>query len=245
VFLAEQRSLGRRVALKLAGGSWFGSQAALDAERRALSACQHPHIARLLQAGQIDYSHYLALEFVPGESLQARLDRDREHDARVPIADLLRWGRQVAEALQHLHEHGFLHGDLKPANLRIRPDGQAVLIDFGAARALSGTPLGGVPPSSTLPSAPPAPTPVSLRYAAPELLDSRFGVVDQRADLHSLGLTLYEVACGQPLHQATTAAEAAAAIVADRSAPLTLAADLPRDLQLVLRHACAPHPAHR
>src|SRR5207237_5661226 len=117
-------------ALKLPREIWPGHTTAvrlLRREHRALCAVRHPHVVRLLDANLAGSPYFLALEYLDGETLRDRLQRDYSLDLRIAA-----WlGRQIAEALAALHRAGFIHGDVKPENVRVLEAGTAVLVDLG------------------------------------------------------------------------------------------------------------------
>jgi tetratricopeptide (TPR) repeat protein len=189
VYEAEQRSLGRRVALKLLSPCVRHSKRALARFRREASAqgsLHHTHIVPVYATGVWEGIPYYAMQCIDGVSLAERL---REAGPRgCPIAEALAWGRSIAEALDHAHRHGVMHRDIKPSNILIERNGHAWLTDFGLARhdadgdtlTLSGDIVG------------------TVRTMAPE--QARGGrAIDERADLYALGATLFEALTGRPV----------------------------------------------
>jgi serine/threonine protein kinase len=172
-------------AIKLLRPDW-GDQATgaklLQREARAGLAVNHPHLVRITQAHVLHPPYFLVMELLRGESLRRRLQRDY----RLPLAEAVWIGRQMAEALNCLHRAGFLHGDVKPDNLRLVDDGRAVLIDLGfahrpgenAAFLRAGYVLG------------------TASYLAPELCQAN-PREEQASDLFSLGVTLFEMLTGR------------------------------------------------
>lgn len=172
-------------AVKLLRPDWDDQPVAiklLQREARACLAVQHPHLVRLLDAHVMRPPYFLVLELLSGESLRRRLRRDYRLD--VPAAV---WAaRQSAEALAALHRKGFLHGDIKPDNIRLTADGAAVLLDLGfahrpgenAAFAEQGYVLG------------------TVDYLAPEQCGPE-PADDPRGDVFSLGVTLFEALSGR------------------------------------------------
>lgn len=162
-------------------------------EARAAARLDHPHIARVYFSGTEQNLHYIAFEYVEGETLRARIERERQ----LPPADVALIGWQIAQGLVHAFERGVVHRDIKPANIILGPNGQAKLVDMGLARAQveanqaelthSGVTLG------------------TFDYLAPEqALDPRRA--DVRSDIYSLGCTLYHALTGVPPVPAGTAA---------------------------------------
>jgi len=191
VFQAEDPGLQRLVALKAMLPSQASSASAKERflrEARSAAALKHPHIVTIFQVGEDRGVPYLAMEYLEGEALDGRLKREKQ----VPLAEVLRIGREVAEGLSCAHAKGLIHRDIKPANIWLEGEpgasatgGHVKILDFGLARALgdqthltqSGAIVG---------------TPA---YMAPEQASGK--EVDARCDLFSLGGVLYRLATGR------------------------------------------------
>ena len=185
VFLAQDLKHRRRVAIKLLRpelSAVLGSERFLR-EIEIAATLQHPHILPLYDSGQAGALLYYVMPFAEGESLRQRLARERP----LPIDAALQITREVGSALQHAHEHGVIHRDIKPENIMLS-GGQAVVADFGIARALHAA----SPESLTL-SGMVVGTP---QYMSPEQAGG--AAVDGRSDQYSLACTLYELLIGQP-----------------------------------------------
>jgi serine/threonine protein kinase len=185
VFSARDLAADTGCAVKLLREEWANQPTAiklLQREARAGLAVRHPRLVRFLHAHVTRAPYFLVMELLSGEALRRRLRREYRLD--VPTA--LWIARQTAEALTVLHRAGFVHGDVKPDNIRLVGDGQAILIDLGfahrpgenAALLRDGYVLG------------------TADYLAPELCDAR-PEADQSSDLFSLGVTLFEMLSGQ------------------------------------------------
>jgi HD-like signal output (HDOD) protein len=183
VYLAEQISLGREVALKVlnvtpAGRRGCGPGLPL-AEGRLLAAVSHRHIVTLYDIGDPGDVQYLSMEYLPGGDLRRRLA------TRVPVETALTWAEQIASALAAVHARGIVHRDLKPANVLFRNAETPVLTDFGVAKdlnaesslTLDGTVVG------------------TLAYLSPEQAEGH--ALDGRSDIYSLGVMLHEMLTGQ------------------------------------------------
>jgi eukaryotic-like serine/threonine-protein kinase len=136
VYLAQDTALGRRVALKLIRRSMMqagGIERFLD-EARATASFSHPHIVTLHAVGEHDGRPFLALEYLEGASLRARIAA-----GPLPVREALRIARAIAEALAEAHRRGVIHSDLKPENVMIPPDGRIRVVDFGLARMVGTT----------------------------------------------------------------------------------------------------------
>ncbi|HZN98078.1 MAG TPA: serine/threonine-protein kinase, partial [Gemmatimonadales bacterium] len=133
VFLAVDRE-GQKLALKILHPEFLESVAAdrFLREIRLASQLNHPHIARLFDSGERDWLVYLVMEFIEGVSLRTVLGPGR----RLSLADTLRLTCNLLDALDHAHQLGIIHRDVKPENVVISPDRGAVLLDFGIARAI-------------------------------------------------------------------------------------------------------------
>ncbi len=186
VFLAEELGLGRRVVIKVLPPELAGS-VNLERFRREIQVAaglQHPHIVPILRAGQADDLLYYTMPFIDGESLRARLARQRQ----VPPLEAARILRDVADALSYAHRHGVTHRDVKPDNILLA-EGHASVTDFGVARALDAS--GG--PTLTA-------TGIAIGtplYMAPEQAAGD-PQADHRVDLYALGVVAYEMLVGEP-----------------------------------------------
>ena len=238
VWLAEDERLQRRVALKLVPRSPFAEDLAprLLREVRVSSRLDHPGLCTVYDAGLDGTLAWIALRYVEGETLGARLAAERAgRRERTPVERVLREGEALARALAVAHEAGIVHRDVKPGNVMIAPDGEPVLLDFGVALADDG----GVPLTLT------GEQPGTPAYMAPELLDGR-APADARSDVWSLGVTLFEaLTLARPFEAPTRAAEARAVIAGGAPDPRTLRPALDRDVSLVLLTALAARPQDR
>ena len=185
VFLAEDLKHRRRVAIKLLkpdlsavlGGERFFREIEIAA------TLQHPHILPLYDSGQAGGLLYYVMPFVEGESLRTRLTEEEQ----LPIDAALKITREVGSALQHAHEHGVIHRDIKPENIMLSA-GQAVVADFGIARALHAASVDQLTLTGMVVGTP--------KYMSPE--QAAGGTVDGRSDQYSLACTLYEMLIGEP-----------------------------------------------
>ncbi|MEO7987728.1 MAG: protein kinase [Gemmatimonadales bacterium] len=185
VFLAEDLKHHRSVAIKLLKPELW---AALGSERflreiDIAATLQHPHILPLYDSGQAAGLLYYVMPFAEGESLRQRLMREQQ----LPLNAALQITREVGSALQYAHEHGVVHRDIKPDNIMLS-GGQAVVADFGIARALHAAGAEQLTQSGLVVGTP--------QYMSPEQAGG--AAVDARSDQYSLACTLYEMLIGQP-----------------------------------------------
>ena len=186
VYLAQDHKHHRPVAIKVlhselaaaVGAEWFLREIEIAA------ALHHPHILPLHDSGAADGLLYYVMPYVEGESLRQRLAREEQ----LPLEDAIRIVQEVAGALDHAHRQGVVHRDIKPENILLQ-DGQAIVADFGIARAIDAAGAERL----TKPS-PGIGTPA---YMSPEQASSD-AVIDGRADIYALGCVLYEMLAGQP-----------------------------------------------
>jgi serine/threonine protein kinase len=196
VYRARDTRLDRDVAVKLlpphlAADSQFRTR--FEREAKSISGLNHPHICTLHDVGSATVGgeelHYIVLELMEGESLAARLSK-----GPLPVEDVLRFGVQVASALDAAHRQGIVHRDLKPGNVMITKTG-AKLLDFGLARSSEGK--GVVEAISSLntvdkPLTEQGTIVGTFQYMAPEQLEGQ--AADARTDIFALGALLYEMA---------------------------------------------------
>ena len=251
VYEAEQISLGRRVALKV-----LPFAAAIDPKQRqrfqieaqAAAQLHHAHIVPIFGLGYDHGIHYYAMQFVEGRSLAAILDELRSFNLAIATTvekptrpdrefchNAARLGTEAANALDHAHGLGIVHRDIKPANLLIDPDGSLWITDFGLARYrsdLSLTHTGDMVGT--------------LRYMSPEQALARRDVVDQRTDIYSLGITLYEQLTLQHAFDGRDHQELLRQIALDEpTLPHRLNPAIPRDLETIVLKAMAKEPSNR
>jgi len=192
VFLGHDPRLQRRVALKRLTAAASGApddNARVLREARAVARLNHPNIAAVYDVLQQDGRTFIVMEYVEGESLSARMARER-----IPIDQVRLIGRQLASALAAAHAQGVIHRDLKPANIHLTPDGSIKVLDFGVAK-LSPSGVGpGSPTDEAMSEHTIAGNPGTPIYMSPEQLFSR--PLDARSDIYSAGVILFQMATG-------------------------------------------------
>jgi serine/threonine protein kinase len=239
VYLAEDRLLGRKVALKLLPSQFTQERERLfrfEQEARAASALNHPNIITIYEIGFAEGMHFIVTEYVAGQTL-----RQRMRTTAMRLSDILEISAQVASALHTAHEAGIIHRDIKPENVMVRPDGYVKVLDFGLAKLLLHKPGFPMPmadsedPTKELLQTDPGKMMGTARYMSPEQI--RGLEVDGRSDIFSLGVMLYELLSGQAPFQGATAGEVMANILNHEPVPLSqLAPAVPALLaQLVAR----------
>lgn len=231
VFEAEQESLGRSVAIKVLPKQCLLDSDALERfqqEAKMAAAMHHSNIVPVFGSGESDGSHYLVLQLVRGQSLHQKLAALKQP---MPSNEVAVIGQQLSDAIAYAHENGVLHRDIKPANILLSEDGTAQLTDFGLARNLSDDPT----TTQTLSG--------SLRYMAPE----RFRAIsDERSDVYSLGLTLFEMTAGRAAFVQDDPEELIQAMTNPKATSLRiLCPSLPVDLETIISKAIHPDPAVR
>jgi DNA-binding winged helix-turn-helix (wHTH) protein len=232
VYQAEDLALGRTVALKFLPEELAAHPPALERlrrEARLIGALNHPGICTVHELGEANGRVFLAMEFLEGESLRARMARGPVSEAE--FCDI---ATQVARALEAAHGQGIVHRDIKPDNLFVTRSGQAKVMDFGLAKPI---PTGADGTTLTHPG-------VILgtpAYMAPEQV--RGEAVDHRADLFSFGVVLYEMLCGKQAFSGTSSVEVMNAILKDD--PPQLPASIPPARASMVQRCLEKEPERR
>jgi len=238
VYLAKDMKLGRRVALKLLPPQFTDHKDLLRRfiqEAKAASSLNHPNIITIHEIGEMSGVHFIATEFIDGLTLKQRIRCER-----MTFADVLDVAIQVASALQAAHAAGLVHRDIKPENIMLRPDGYVKVLDFGLAKLIqrsgpmdsaeseAGTMLRGHTKPGTVMG--------TYDYMSPE--QARGHVVDQRTDVFSLGIVLYEMASGRRPFAAATSLDTLVSILQTEPPPLReCVPETPAELQRIISKA--------
>ena len=234
VYLARDLKHDREVAIKVLRpdiASSVGPERFLR-EIQVAAKLSHPHILPLYDSGEADGFLYYVMPFVQGESLEDRLAREKQ----LPLEEALGIAIEVADALGYAHEHGLVHRDIKPGNIMLA-GGHALVMDFGICRALDAAGADRLTKTATSMGTP--------TYMAPEQWDEA-READGRADIYSLGCTIYEMLVGQPPFTGTTLA----AIMARHSMEAVPKPSIQRDaihpfLESVILKTLSKTPADR
>ena len=244
VYRARDTRLDRTVAVKILPAHFSNDplrKQRFEREAKAISGLNHPNICTLHDVGSQDGTDYLVMECVEGESLAQRLAK-----GPLPIDQVLKVGREMADALDRAHRSGIIHRDLKPGNIMLTKTG-AKLLDFGLARPVSPTTS-----IATLTATAAQPTPVTqegtivgtFQYMSPEQVEGK--ELDARSDIFSLGAVLYEMVTGQRAFEGKSQLSVASAILEKEPAPIsTLKPMSPRSLDHVIRRCLAKDPDDR
>jgi hypothetical protein len=247
VFLAEDVRLKRKVALKAmlpaqAAGAGAGKRFLREAE--SMAAVKHDHVVTIYQVDEDRGVPFLAMEFLQGEPLDRRLGRDKT----LPLSEVLRIGREVAQGLDAAHKQGLIHRDIKPANLWLEgepgasatgveksaTEGRVKILDFGLARAASQG--AGLTQQGMVVGTP--------AYMSPE--QARGETVDARCDLFSLGCVLYRLSTGKlPFYANDAASTLVAVLTTQPEAPLRLNPTLPPEFSALVMRLLEKDPARR
>ncbi len=212
VYLAEDLSLDRKVALKFLPEVFTGDQERMSRflrEAKLLASLNHPNIAGIYGLEQADGQRFLVLEYVEGEMLQARLSK-----GALPLEDALELCRQIAEGLEAAHEKGVIHRDLKPANIKVTPEGKVKVLDFGLAKAFAGEQKKvDLSHSPTLSDAATQQGVIlgTAAYMSPE--QARGKSVDKKTDIWAFGCVLYEMLTRRAAFSGRDVTEILAAVI--------------------------------
>jgi len=234
VYLARDLRHDRRVAVKVLDpelGAILGVERFLS-EIRVTANLQHPHLLPLFDSGAAGGLLYYVMPYVEGESLRARLDREKQ----LPVDEAVRLATAVLAALDYAHEHGVVHRDLKPENILLQ-HGEPVVADFGIALAVSNA--GGARVTQT-----------GLSLGTPQYMSPEQAtgdrLIDARSDIYSMGAVLYEMLAGEPPHTGASVQAIIAKVITERPRSLRIGRDtVPEAVDHTVLKALAKIPADR
>jgi serine/threonine-protein kinase len=231
VYLAEDQELGRRVAIKILNERHANDDQFVERFRREAknaAALSHPNIVSIYDRGEAEGTYYIAMEFLDGRTLKELVVAR----GPAPITVSVEYARQILSALRFAHRHGIVHRDIKPHNVLVDAEGRVKVTDFGIARAGTSqmTEAGSIVGTA--------------QYLSPE--QARGTNVDQRSDVYSLGIVLYELLTGTVPFNGDTPVEIAMKHLSTLpEAPSVKRPDIPRDLDLIVMRALAKDPDDR
>ena len=244
VYRARDTRLNREVAIKVLPDHLSGNpelRERFEREARAISQLSHPHICVLYDIGKQEGADYLVLEYLEGETLGMRVRR-----GPLPTDQVLKYGAQMADALDKAHQHGVVHRDLKPDNVMLTKSG-IKLLDFGLAKPVLGA-VGVASSGAATMTHSPLTTEGTLvgtfQYMAPEQLEGQ--EADARSDIFGLGCVLYEMVTGRRAFEGKSTAKVVAAIMTTEPAPMTALSPLtPAPLERAVKKCLAKDPEER
>ena len=231
VYLAEDEELGRKVALKMLNERHARDEQFVERfkrEARNAAGLSHPHIVRIYDRGQAEDTYYIAMEYLDGPTLKELLVRK----GPTPPLTAIKFAREILSALAEAHRNDIVHRDIKPHNVIVGPDWHIKVTDFGIARsgASQMTEAGSIVGTA--------------QYLSPE--QARGAPVDQRSDLYSLGIVLYELLTGKVPFTGDAAVEIAMKHLSEiPEPPSKLRPEISHDLDAVVMRALAKDPDQR
>ncbi|MBQ1208161.1 MAG: Stk1 family PASTA domain-containing Ser/Thr kinase, partial [Lachnospiraceae bacterium] len=230
VYKAKCRKLGRYVAVKVLKPEYSNDEhflAKFSAEAQAAARLAHPNIVNVYDVGEEKDLHYIVLELVEGITLKQYIEKKGKLEIRESIGIAM----QIAQGMETAHEHKIVHRDIKPQNIMISKDGKVKVTDFGIAKA---------PSSQTINSA----TMGSVHYISPE--QARGGYCDERSDIYSLGITMYEMLTGHVPYEGDSAvAVALLHIQGEMDSPLKYDSMIPVSLEKIILKCTQKKPEMR
>ncbi len=233
VFLAQDTKLDRKVALKI-----LPPEFAEDADRmsrfvreaKSASALNHPNIITIHEIGESDGTHFIATEFIEGETLSKHLKGEN-----VSLKTVLDIATQIASALQTAHSAGIVHRDIKPDNVMIRQDGLAKILDFGIAKLSESPKSVGEEDATAIqkPSTSPGMIIGTANYMSPEQAKGK--EIDARSDIFSFGIVFYEMLTGKRAFEGETALESISSILKDEPKPISqFLPEVPKEIERIV-----------
>ncbi len=218
VYLAQDKKLDRKVALKILPADVASDRVRMRRfvqEAKAASALNHPNIITIYEIDEADSRHFIATEFIDGETVRQRMKH-----GHLRVNDLLETATQAAGALAAAHAAGIIHRDIKPENIMVRRDGYIKVLDFGLAKLTE--PVGSIAdteaPTKALVDTDAGIVLGTANYMSPE--QAKGHQVDSRTDLWSLGAVIYEMAAGHPPFEAGSSTEVIGLILNKEPLPL-------------------------
>ncbi|MGI8919431.1 MAG: protein kinase domain-containing protein [Pyrinomonadaceae bacterium] len=246
VYLARDEKLGRRIAIKLLPSAFTNNEDRVrrfELEARAASALNHPNIVTIYEIGQSDSSHFIATEFIDGQTLRQHMGA--LGSTGMDIGQVLDIAIQVGSALAAAHSAGIIHRDLKPENIMLRGDGFVKVLDFGLAKLALDQTAENFDESLPLSMVNTNPGVVmgTVRYMSPE--QARGMKVDSGTDIWSLGVVIYEMTTGRAPFEGETPNEAIAAMLKTEPPAISRFSAVPEELERIIVKALRKDRKHR
>jgi serine/threonine protein kinase/TolB-like protein len=249
VYLARDRSINRDVALKVLPANFSSDRERLQRfkqEAQAAASLNHPNIAHIYEIGEFNGTHFIAMEFIDGQTLH-----DCIHLGHDELPKLLRYLQHVAEALAKAHAVGVVHRDLKPENIMINRDGFAKLLDFGLAKIEPQKLFSGSSSSSDVATvlenlSRSGVILGTVGYMSPEQAQGLVDKIDHRCDIFSFGCILFEAVTGRKAFQGADAIDSLNKIIREQAPSLSsIRPNLPPELQKIVRRCLEKNPDDR
>src|SRR6266478_5832090 len=252
VYLAKDTKLDRKVALKILPSEVASNRDRKERfvrEAKSAAALNHPNIAHMYEIGESAGTHFIAMEFIDGQTL-----REKIHQARTDLKKLLRYLQHTAEGLAKAHAAGIVHRDLKPDNIMITRDGHAKILDFGLAKLIEAQ----LTDAGTSDNAGDAATAImqqhstpgmimgTVGYMSPEQAQGKTNEIDQRSDIFSFGCILFEAATGKKPFEGESVIKSLHMVVYEPAPPIAdFNPSAPSELQRIVRRCLAKDPDER
>ncbi|MEN8152870.1 MAG: protein kinase [Acidobacteriota bacterium] len=242
VYLAEDTKLDRKVALKFLPPALTRDEEAkarFQREAKAAATLNHPNIVTIYEINEHEDQTYIAMEYVDGQTLKELVAGDRgPSDSQLPIAEVINYAIQICEGLKCAHEAGIVHRDIKPQNIIVTNDGKVKILDFGLAKLRVGA-KGNLPSITKLGT-----TMGTINYMSPEQASGE--KVDQRTDIWSLGVVLYEMLTSQLPFKGEYEQAIMYNIINEEPEPLTgLRTGVPMGLEKIINKVLSKKPEER
>src|SRR6266436_610895 len=251
VYLAQDTKLDRRVALKILPADVASNRDRMERfirEAKAAAALSHPNVAQIFEIGELDGTHYIAMEFIEGVTL-----RDKIYREHMELRKLLRYLQHVAEGLAKAHAMGIVHRDLKPDNIMITRDGHAKVLDFGLVKLiepeLADANAGDHEDVATAimkQQSTPGMIMGTVGYMSPEQAQGKTGEIDQRSDVFSFGCILFEAATRHKPFEGDSIVKSLHSLIYEAAPQIKdLNPAAPADLQRIVRRCLAKDKEER
>lgn len=247
VYLAQDTALQRKVALKVLPPDVAANQDRMrrfKQEATSAASLNHPSIAHIYEIGEAEGFHFIAMEYVQGQTLREKIHYEGED-----LSKLLRVLQHVAEGLAKAHSAGIVHRDLKPDNVMISSDGHAKILDFGLAKLVEPPASGSVSseePTIIQSHSTPGLVLGTMGYMSPEQAQGKTREIDHRSDIFSFGCILFEAITRQKAFAGSDTVETLNKIIRESAPPVaSFNPNAPADLQRIVRRCLAKDPDER